>query len=295
MRLHKIYTYYSLKYISVVFFVLLTFSACTNSKKESLPDILTEFSDANSKTVLVAAHRGAHNGNSENSISSIKHAIDIGVDIVELDVKVTKDGVTVLMHDGRIDRTTNGKGNVEDFTLEELKKFRLKTWYGSVSDEQIPTFEEALLVVKGNIMVDIDIKTSNVKAIVETVKKTQTEKEVFYFDNDYDGLDEIKQLDSSSKFMPRAYNLKMTDSALVRFKPHVIHIDPKFYTVEVVDLIKRNGARVWINSLGESDCRLRGGSREEIMKRLIDKGANIIQTDEPEIILEYLRSNNLHK
>jgi len=268
--------------------------SCRASQEEPVTTTINEFHNEKSTTVLVAAHRGAHNGNSENSISSIKHAIEIGVDIVELDVRVSKDGITVLMHDGRIDRTTNGKGKVEDYTLEELKKFRLKTWYGSVSDEQIPTFEEALLVVKGKIMVDIDIKTSNVKAIVATVKKTGTQQEVFYFDNDYLGLDEIKQLDNSSKFMPRAYSLKMADSALARFNPPAIHIDPKFYTVEVVDLIKGKGARVWINALGEADCRLRGGSREEVMNQLLAKGANMIQTDEPEIILQYLREKELH-
>lgn len=268
--------------------------SCRASQEEPVANTINEFHNEKSTTVLVAAHRGAHNGNSENSISSIKHAIEIGVDIVELDVRVSKDGIAVLMHDGRIDRTTNGKGKVEDYTLEELKKFRLKTWYGSVSDEQIPTFEEALRVVKGKIMVDIDIKTSNVKAIVEAVKKTGTQQEVFYFDNDYLGLDEIKQLDNSSKFMPRAYSLKMADSALVRFNPPAIHIDPKFYTVEVVDLIKGKGARVWINALGEADCRLRGGSREEVMNQLLAKGANMIQTDEPEIILQYLREKELH-
>lgn len=268
--------------------------ACSTPQEESVLKILKEFSNEESKIVLVAAHRGAHNGNSENSISSIKHAIEIGVDIVELDVRVSKDGVTVLMHDGTIDRTTDGKGKVEDYTLEELKKFRLKTWYGSVSDEQIPTFEEALQLVKGKIMVDIDIKTSDVKAIVDAVKKTETQNEVFYFDSDYIALDEIRQLDSSSKLMPRAYSLKMADSALVKFKPSVIHIDPKFYTDEVVNLIKVNNARIWINSLGEADCRLRAGGREDIMNKLLDKGANIIQTDEPEIILQYLKNKGLH-
>jgi len=89
-------------------------------------EIRTHFLDADSKVVLVASHRAAHIIYPENSILSIKEAIRLGVDIVELDVKVTKDGVPVLMHDGTIDRTTTGSGKPSDYTYEELLLKALK-------------------------------------------------------------------------------------------------------------------------------------------------------------------------
>ncbi len=90
--------------------------------------------------------RAAYNGYPENSLSAIQHAINLGADILELDVKVTRDSIVVLMHDGTINRTTNGTGNPEDYTLAELQKFHLKMSNGTLSDETIPTFEDALTV-----------------------------------------------------------------------------------------------------------------------------------------------------
>jgi len=268
---------------------LLAFSPDNNFEKT-----LAKFHDPNSGSVLVAAHRSAHNGHPENSLSALKHAIEIGVDIAELDVKVTKDSVVVLMHDGKIDRTTNGKGDPENYTLAELKKFMLKMPDGTLTDETIPTFEEFLNLAKGHIMVDIDIKTSNLKPVVDAVKKTKTQAQVFYFDDDYASLETVRSLDPGSMFMPRAHSYHEADSALIRFSPQVIHIDETFYTFEVTRLINYKKARVWINALGDPDKLIRKGAIEKVMTRLLINHANIIQTDEPEKMLAYLRSKGLH-
>ena len=87
----------------------------------------------------------------------------------------------------------------------------------------------------------------------------------------------------------------MADSAVVKFNPKVLHIDTSFNTKEVGDLLKENNARIWINTLGEKDAEIRYGSGEEIIEELIKNGANIIQTDEPEMLLELLRSKGLHQ
>ncbi len=283
-------------YIKYINFILLLFLvACTRPENSGqLENILEKFHNANSDYVLVAAHRAAHNGYPENSISAIKHAINLGADIVELDVKTTKDGIPVLMHDGTIDRTTNGSGKLENYTLLELKTFRLKMQDGTLTDETIPSFEEALQVVNGNIMVDIDLKTGNLEPIVKMVRKTGTEKQVFYFDNDYIALKEIRYLDKTSLLMPRAYSYEMADSALKLFSPQLVHIDPSFYTIEVTNLIRTENARIWINALGEAEEMIRKGAIETAMNSLLLHGANIIQTDEPALILEYLRAKKLH-
>ena len=282
-----------LKYLKLILLLLLV--ACARPENSGqLENILEKFHDVNSDYVLVAAHRAAHNGYPENSISAIKHAIDLGADIVELDVKTTKDGIPVLMHDGTIDRTTNGSGKLENYTLLELKTFRLKMQDGTITDETIPSFGEALQVVRGRIMVDIDLKTDMVKPIVDVVKKTGTAKQVFYFDNDYIALKEIRYLDKTSLLMPRAYSYEMADSALKLFNPQVVHIDPSFYTGEVTNLIRNENARIWINALGEADEMIRKGAIEKAMNSLLLHGANIIQTDEPVLILKYLRAKKLH-
>ena len=284
-----------IKHTQLVLLLLLVLAACTRPESSgNIEIILDKFHDANSDYVMVAAHRAAHNNHPENSISAITHAIDLGVDIVELDVKTSKDGIPVLMHDATVDRTTNGSGKVEDYTLPELKTFRLKKPDGTVTDETIPTFEEALNVIHGNIMVDIDLKTDDVEPIVETVQRTDTKSHVFYFDNDYDLLKEILELEESSMIMPRAYSYEMADSALNLFTPQVVHIDPSFYTADVTELICNKNARIWINALGDFDEMIRQGDDEEAMNKLLLYKANIIQTDEPELILKYLILNDFH-
>ncbi len=286
-----------LKYL-VVFSTLLFLSCLSlntyTSNSVRILKIIDEFHNASSKTVLVAAHRGAHMDNFENSLESIHKAIALGVDIVELDVRTTKDNHLVLMHDSNIDRTTTGKGEIKDFTLAELKTFRLKSPYGRISEETIPTFEEALKIIKGKIMVDIDIKTDNVKGLVEIVQKTETNKYVFYFDNNYHLLDKIKEMDSSAQIMPRAYSFKMADSAIVRYAPPVVHIDSKFYTKKLSEMLKGNNSRIWINALGEADAYIRYGKGEKVLETLLKNGANMIQTDEPKMLLELLKHKGLH-
>ncbi len=77
--------------------------------------------------IYVAAHRGGDWRNDpENSLQSLKRAVALGVDIVEMDLKRTKDGQLVLMHDKTLDRTTTGSGPVSDHTLEELQTFALR-------------------------------------------------------------------------------------------------------------------------------------------------------------------------
>lgn len=251
------------------------------------------FSDAESKVVLVAAHRAAHIHHPENSLPAIQEAIDIGVDIVELDVKVTKDGVPVLMHDGTIDRTTTGSGKPFDYQLEELRQFRL-IHAGAITDHKIPTFEEALKLIKNKVLVDIDIKTDQLEPIIDVIKKVECEDQVFWFDNDYEALDYVRSVDKDFMLMPRAYSYNMVDSAILRFQPEAVHIDFSFYNEEVTELIKSNGARVWLNALGLPDVAIGSGNESKAIDKLLEFGANIIQTDKPDLLLKALRKRSLH-
>ena len=278
----------------MLLFVLGLLLSCSSTRMVTGLDLtLRAFNDPSSGIVMVAAHRGAHMGNFENSIASTKEAIRLGVDIVEVDVRTTKDGHLVLMHDASIDRTTTGKGNVSDLTLMEIRTYRLKGPYGRISKETVPTFEEFLKTAKGKIMVDVDMKTDDVEGILRAVSKAGMGDQVFYFDNDYDQLDKIRAYDRSALLMPRAYSLQMADSAVTRFSPPVVHIDPSFYTAELGAMLKKDKIRIWINTLGEADGHLRYGDGEKMLQDLLQHGANMIQTDEPEMLLQLLRHKGL--
>lgn len=275
--------------------VVSTFFLFSFKADQQFSKVLAAFNDGKSGYVMVAAHRASHKMYVENSIPAIKHAIEIGVDVIEVDVKVTKDSVVVLNHDGKIDRTTNGTGDPEKYTWAELQQFRLEMPDGTLTNEKLATFEEALLLAKGKALIDIDIKTSNLKPVVDVIKKTGTQNQVFFFDNDYDALKEVLTMLPEAILMPRAYSYEMADSALRIFAPEVLHIDESFYTPEVTKLIKQKDARIWINALDGADRQIKMGNGPVAIDNLLRFGANIIQTDEPEKLIVILKEKGLRK
>ncbi|MCB0689024.1 MAG: glycerophosphodiester phosphodiesterase family protein [Saprospiraceae bacterium] len=273
--------------IALPFFAVLVFTQC----RTPFRSLQTQFLNDDSSMVLVAAHRAAHIVYPENSLPAIRQAIDLGVDIVELDVQVSKDGIPVLMHDRTIDRTTTGSGKIPDYTLVELKSLRLRHHNG-VTDYQIPTLEEALRLARNKILVDVDLKTGTLEPIVEVVKKTHTIDQVFFFDNDYDALQWIETDNPDHMLMPRVYSQEMADSALVLFDPEVIHIDFDCYDEKMTKSIKAEHARIWINALGDVDEALGTDQEDAALDRILQFGANIFQTDKPEVLIRALEKRN---
>jgi glycerophosphoryl diester phosphodiesterase len=110
--------------------------------------------------ILTVAHRAQWRSAPENSIAAIEAAFDDGAEIVELDVRLTKDGVPVLMHDTTVDRTTNGTGAVADLTLAQVQELRLKQGLGgaqaALTDHRVPTLAEAMEVIRDRGLVNLD-------------------------------------------------------------------------------------------------------------------------------------------
>ncbi|MGI5522712.1 glycerophosphodiester phosphodiesterase family protein [Micromonospora sp. CA-259024] len=110
--------------------------------------------------VMVVAHRGYWRGAPENSVPAIDLAIRNGAQVVEIDVQRTSDGQLVVMHDTSVNRTTNGTGQISGMTLAQIKALRLRAGLGGgqapMTDEQVPTLAEALAVVKGRALVNLD-------------------------------------------------------------------------------------------------------------------------------------------
>ncbi len=261
--------------------------------QQSADAIRRTFLDANTGTVLVASHRATHNVYPENSLKAIQESIRIGVDIIEIDVKVSKDGIPFLMHDRTLDRTTTGKGDPEEFTWQELQQLFIVD-KGKRTSLKIPSLKDALELAYGKILVDLDLKTDKVEEVIEVVNKTDTKDIVFFFDSDYKVLSRIHAADKDFMIMPRAHSIEQADSAIGLFDPPVVHIDFSFYNPECVQSIQSSYARIWINALGDSDKDIKSGKEKRALKKLLQHGANVIQTDEPQLLLQALRERGLH-
>ena len=108
------------------------------------------------KKVLRIGHRGAAGHAPENTLRSIEEAIALRCDLIEVDVRRTRDGALVLLHDERVDRTTNGKGAVAEMTLKDLRTL------DADGGQHVPTLQEALQVANGRVGLILELKASGI-------------------------------------------------------------------------------------------------------------------------------------
>ncbi len=295
------------KYCLLLFALFLCVQGFAQNKVEIIREKLFA---RDGSSVIVAAHRGDWRNFPENSLEAIESAIRMGVDIVELDVQRTKDGVLILMHDATLNRTTTGKGKIAEISMDSISKLRLRNGCAIRTIHKVPTLEEALLLAKGKIMLNLDKADRYFDEVYQLMKKTGTTKQVImkgskpsrqvkesygkYLDDiiympivDLDKPHAKEQLDAFCKDLnPVAFELLFVK-------------DSNPLPVEVTQLLKGKSL-IWYNTLWDT---MAGGHDDDMSLRdpdagyghLIDNlGCRIIQTDRPAYLLEYLRKRGLH-
>ncbi|GAA3580592.1 hypothetical protein GCM10022395_31350 [Snuella lapsa] len=254
--------------------------------------ILGKIKNKTEKNILVCAHRSFHKFAPENSLQSIKKAIEAQIDFVELDVRTTKDNILVLMHDDSIGRVSTGKGFVKDYTYKELQRFNLKI-NDSITNEKIPLLKDALRLAKGKVIPNLDLKAVNYKQLYSMLKAYDMEHEVISFIGKKEKVMEMIGIDSLYATLPLSktkedvwFYTKNTRSALQ-------HFTEESFTPQMMKLAMKNNQLIFINTLWNEDDDFILGNTES-MDRVIALKPAIIQTDHPKLLLEYLRSKNLH-
>jgi glycerophosphoryl diester phosphodiesterase len=237
----------------------------------------------------------------------------MGADIVELDIALTSDSVLVLQHDRTIDRCTTGKGKIIDMTYEEIQKYYLKNAHGARNslDLKVPTLREALEVCKDRIVVNIDKGYDHYDLVLAIAEELGVTEQILIKGSK--SLADVREKMAGNKqnllYMPiitpsNAKSLALFDEYVADAEPQLAYeVCWGKMTPEVEDCMKRvvaDGSKLWVNSLWNSLC---GGlsddvayetSAEEVYGKLVDMGATMIQTDRPELLLDYLRSRGLH-
>ena len=122
------------------------------------------YSQSQDTSIEIIAHRGGAAIAPENTIAAIEKALDIGAGMIEIDVRQTKDSVVVVLHDGSIDRTTDGTGDIDDLLFDDLKDVDAGDWFtGAYKGQRIPTLEQVLDVVDGKARLLIEVKEGHKK------------------------------------------------------------------------------------------------------------------------------------
>ena len=298
---------------------LLTRAEVGGVEPSRLKRIRQELLNPRGKMVLVVAHRADWKRAPENSLPAIKNCITLGVDIVEIDLRRTRDGHLVLMHDETVDRTTNGHGKVSALTLAQLRQLRLRASDGRITGQRVPTLEQAMGVIRGRCMVNLDKAYQFSEQVHRVLLRSGTLDHAIFKGNapaaEVQAL--LQKLKPRPLYMP-VVGREVTDVArldrstalsvqryLEQLKPPAVEIifghdaDP-IISAAFTARMRDAGARVWVNTLW--DGHLAGGHADEGAARdpdatwgwLIRRGVNIIQTDELDLLLAYLRKRGRH-
>lgn len=264
--------------------------------------------------VWIASHRGYFGGNIvENTLSAFEAAIRSGVDIVETDIHKTKDGKMILFHDSSPMRLLGLPGNVEDYTLEELRARPLRNVFGFNSTSRVNTLEELLHALKGRCMINLDQCWNFMDEVYDAVATMGMEDQALI--KGRVPYDAVVAWIKSRRFVPQFIPIITCVQEIEQFLalPSELRIpqvevflhkeQDELISSAFVDSLKARGIKLWVNalSLGEG-CNMSAGHDDDLSVTvspdqgwgwLIDRGVEVIQTDWPCELRAYLNKRGV--
>jgi glycerophosphoryl diester phosphodiesterase len=224
--------------------------------------------------VTIIGHRGAMAYAPENTLSSFEKAVQLGAEVIEMDVHLSRDGEVAVIHDEKVNRTTNGRGLVSQMLLIELKKLRIKR------TEQIPTLAEVLGKFKGRCQFNVELKGEGAALpALDIVKKCGLLKETIFSSFDGPQLVRIKGKDSRARVAFLCEEKKLNMLAIAKsLKAEAINPKKKLATPELIKNAHESGLKVNVWTV----------NRAPAMTKYIEMGADGIITNKPDVLKKLL-------
>ncbi len=233
---------------------------------------------------LIWAHRGASGYAPENTLESFKKAIMLGADGIELDVQLTKDDRIVVIHDETIDRISDGKGWVKDYTLEELRRFNYNKTHPEFAHADIPTLREVYELMKpSGLTINVELKTGIVfyeeleRKVIELTREMEMEDNVLYSSFNHYTCVKLHELnpDAYVGFLYADGSIDMAEYA----KQHGADaLHPALYNLQFPNYMKDAADR-------GLDVNVWTVNEEQYMQMCCRLGVNAIITNYPDIAL----------
>jgi glycerophosphoryl diester phosphodiesterase len=240
--------------------------------------------------VMVVAHRGFSGVAPENTLAAFKKAIEVGSDMIELDVRFSKDGEVVVIHDDTLERTTTGKGRVIEKTINELKQFEAGSkFHPSFTGEKIPSLREALELVRGKVPANIELKIGDydqwtildlADRAFEEVERVGMLNQVIFSSFDPSALERVLKRNPSLA-VAYLYNRPWHfPSEVTGGRPFsILNCRKSVLNGENISRAHQEGIRIGVYTLN---------TREE-MERFIDLKVDAIITDYPDRLIDLLK------
>ena len=238
----------------------------------------------------ITAHRGFSHIAPENTLPAFEAAVNCGADFIELDVQLTADDQMVVFHDDKIDRTTNGKGQLKYYTYEQLQQYSAGSWFkksDEFDDVKIPLLTEVLDAVGKDIKLNIEIKRSGdpkktAEHLVGIIEDYGLVNSVYVTSFSYPALKKVKQLNPKIK---TAFIANMSTATSYAQLPYIdaVSMNYLFVNQSVVNSAHHNGKRIFVWTV----------DRQSEMQKMIAMGVDNIITNRPDKALELVDSKKV--
>ena len=225
----------------------------------------------------IALHRGASLHAPENTIASLKKAAALDADLVEFDIQTTRDGRFVVLHDGSLDRTTDGKGRVRDRDWNEIQGLDAGSWFGrSFAGERVPSLETYLDAVPPGIELYVDAKDITPGALAEILRRKRLNtRSVVYQSAEY--LERLGAIAPEIRRMPPLRKADDIEALAARVRPYAFDARWSILSKPLIDRCHALGIRVFSDALGPNES-------VASYRRAIAAGIDAIQTDHPSLV-----------
>jgi len=236
---------------------------------------------------LISGHRGGIvPGYPENSIAAFEHTLTYTPAFFEIDPRVTKDSVVILMHDATLDRTTNGSGKVSDYTWEELKKLRLKDVNGTITHFRIPSLQDALIWAKGKTILNFDKKDVPMALTARIIREFKLEDQVMITVHNAKDAQFYYLANPNimfSAFIFTEEEMKEYEKAGIPWSNIMAYIGSKLKPENkaLIDMLHARGVRCMISSASTYDKLTDPEKRNAAYKEILQSGADVIESDLP--------------
>ncbi len=232
--------------------------------------------------VKVSHHRGASRYAPENTLEALRKSVALGADFVEFDIRTTRDGASVLLHDSSLDRTTSGRGPVRDRTSGEVAALDAGSWFGRpFSGMKIPSLDAFLdAAAPLNVGLYVDAKDIPPEALAEALARHGlTDRSVVYQGADY--LERLKTIAPDLRRMPPLRDPSDLDALVERVRPYAVDVNWTILSKPLIDRCHALGVKVFSDALGSHES-------VEHYQQAVRDGIDLIQTDHPVLVLRAL-------
>lgn len=261
--------------------VLLPGSGTAQEKASKAPDLKTTAAAVRQ----IVAHRGSSADRPECTLVALTRAIDVGATASEVDVRRTRDGQLVILHDKTLDRTTSGKGPIGSLTLAEVKRLDAGSWFDPrYKNERVPTLREVLQVGGKRIDVLLDLKEQGDdydRQVVAEVRKFGKPRHIIV------GVRSVAQARRFRKLLPEAKQLGLIPApesieAFVDAGVETIRLWPKWVAVDKSLVARVHRLRVGLHLNGTT------GQRQEVTSLLVHRPTSL-SSDDPGRLVKTLK------